>query len=185
MEDLQPQLKQATIETDALLVKIANDRKVANEQSLLVEAEAVKCNQQALEAKTLKESCEVDLAEAIPALIAAENALKNIKKSDIVEMKCMLKPPEAIRMTMAAVCIMLSQKPDKKGKPGDPYDGYWITATKEVLNDVKFLNKLVDYDRDNIDPNTINKVASFTNDPNFTPDIVAKKGSLGKYPCHG
>lgn len=68
------------------------------------------------------------------ALRAAETALKNIKKSDIVEMKSMLKPPEAIRMTMAAICIMLKQKPDKKGKPGDPYDGYWITATKEVRN---------------------------------------------------
>lgn len=66
LADLQPQLKQATIDTDALLVKISEDRKIANEQSILVEAEAVKCNMQANEAKTLKDSCEVDLAEALP-----------------------------------------------------------------------------------------------------------------------
>jgi dynein heavy chain, axonemal len=179
LEDLQPQLKQATIDTDALLVKITEDRKIASEQSILVEAEALKCNAQADEAKQLKDSCELDLAEAIPALQAAENALKDIKKSDIVEMKSMLKPPEAIRMTMAAVCIMLNQKPDRKGKAGDPYDGYWITATKEVLNDVKFLSRLLDYDRDSIDPAIINKITAYTNDPNFTPDNVAKRGSQG------
>jgi hypothetical protein len=34
LEDLQPKLKEATIETDALLVKITADKIVANEQRL-------------------------------------------------------------------------------------------------------------------------------------------------------
>ncbi|RYG70357.1 hypothetical protein EON64_00405, partial [archaeon] len=85
LEDLTPKLKEATIATDALLVKISADRIVANEQSVLVEADAKKCDVQAKEANELKTQCESELAEAIPALEAAERALKNLDKSDIVE----------------------------------------------------------------------------------------------------
>lgn len=180
LEDLKPKLNEATIETDLLLVNISKDRQAANEQSIIVEAETAKCNQQADEAKILKDSCENDLAAAIPALQAAENALKNIKKSDIVEMKSMAKPPEAIKMTMAAVCIMLGHKPDKSVKGGNEYDAYWVTSTKEVLSDVKFLNRLLEFDRDNIDPQRITKVSIYTNDSkNFNAENIAKRGSVG------
>jgi len=178
LEDLQPKLKEATIATDALLVKITADRKIANEQSVIVEAEAKKCNVQADEAKALKQSCEADLAEAIPALEAAERALNNLDKSDIVEMKAMKKPSNAIKMTMAAICIMLDVKPDKKMKEGDPrIDPYWVPATKELLNDPKFLSRLQNYDRDNMDPAVVSKAKTFTDDPEFEPEMVAKKGS--------
>eukprot|EP01038_Epipyxis_sp_PR26KG_P008094 gene8094-10963_t len=179
LEDLQPKLKEATIETDALLITITSDRKVANEQSVIVEAEAAKCNIQATEATELKNSCEADLAEAIPALEAAERALKNLDKSDITEMKAMKKPSMAIKMTMAAISIMLLVAPDKKVKDGDPrIDPYWGPATKELLNDPKFLQRLQTYERDNMDPNVVAKAKTFTDDPEFDPEVVAKKGSM-------
>ncbi len=39
-------------------------------------------------------------------------------QSDITEMKAMKKPSNAIKMTMAAICIMLGVAPDKKCKEG-------------------------------------------------------------------
>uniref|UniRef100_A0A7S3HTS3 Dynein heavy chain n=1 Tax=Spumella elongata TaxID=89044 RepID=A0A7S3HTS3_9STRA len=179
LEDLQPKLKEATIATDALLVTITADRVVANEQSKIVEAETAKCNEQAKEATALKTSCEADLAEAIPALEAAEKALKNLDKSDIVEMKAMKKPSLAIKMTMAAISIMLGVKPDKKMKEGDPrIDPYWVPATKELLNDPRFLVRLQTYDRDNMEAEVVTKAKTFTDDPEFDPEVVAKKGSM-------
>jgi dynein heavy chain, axonemal len=179
LEDLQPKLNEATIETDALLIKIAADKMLANEQNVIVEAEAMKCNEQALEATALKNSCECDLAEAIPALEAAERALKSLKREDITEMKAMKKPSQAIKMTMAAVSVMMEVKPDKKVKTGDPHiDPYWGPASKELLNDAKFLNRLQDYDRDNMSPAVVAKATAFTEDPEFDPEVVAKKGSL-------
>jgi dynein heavy chain len=178
LEDLQPKLKEATVATDALLVKISTDRIVANEQSVLVNAEAEKCDKQAREAQELKESCETDLAAALPALEASRRALDNLKSSDIVEMKAMKTPSRAIKMTMAAICIMLSVKPDKKVKDGDPrIDPFWGPATKELLNDTKFLSRLQKYDFKHMDPNIIDKVKDFTDDPEFEPSVVAKKGS--------
>jgi dynein heavy chain len=179
LEDLQPKLKEASIATDALLVTITADRKVANEQSVIVEADAAKCNIQANEARALKESCEADLAEAIPALEAAEKALKNLDKSDITEMKAMKKPSNAIKMTMAAICVMLGVHPDKKCKEGDPrIDPFWVPATKELLADPKFLQRLQGYDRDNMNPDVITEAKKFTDDPDFDPEVVAKKGSM-------
>ena len=49
-----------------------------NLQSVIVGAEAAECNKIAEGANELKTSCETDLAEAIPALEAAEKALKYV-----------------------------------------------------------------------------------------------------------
>eukprot|EP00605_Chrysophyceae_sp_TOSAG23-4_P001043 GSChrysophyteH1.ASY1.ANO1.1146.1 assembled CDS len=127
--------KLPTVETDALIVQVTADRIVANEQSVLVGNEAAKCEAIATEANNLKESCEADLAEAIPALEAAEKALKSLDKSDITEMKAMKKPSMAIKMTMAAIAVMMDVKKDKK-----------------LLGDSKFLQRLIGYDRDNMKP---------------------------------
>lgn len=178
LESLQPELQRATIETDALLTKTTADKVIANEQSLIVEAEARKCNLQASEAKALKDSCEADLAAAIPALEAAENALNSLNKSDITEMKAMKKPSAAIKMTMAAISILFLVKPDKKVKDGDMrFDPYWGPATKELLNDPKLIDRLKDFDRDHMEPSVVAKVKVFTDDEDFAPERVAKKGS--------
>ena len=64
------------------------------------------------------------------------------------------------------------------GGEGAGLEAHWGPATKELLNDAKFLNRLQDYDRDNMSPNVVAKATAFTEDPEFDPDVVAKKGSL-------
>ena len=178
LEDLQPKLQVATVETDALIVQVTADRIVANEQSVIVNADAAACAKVASDATELKNSCEADLAEAIPALEAAEKALKSLSKADITEMKSMKKPAAAIKMTMAAVAIMMEVKKDKKCKDGDPrIDPYWEPASKELLGDAKFLSRLQTYDRDNMAPEVIELATTFTDDPDFEPEVVAKRGS--------
>jgi dynein heavy chain len=178
LEDLQPKLKEATIATDALIVKVSADRKVADAQAVLVNAEAAECGKQADAANAIKAECEADLAEAIPALQAAEKALKSLDKSDITEMKAMKKPSHAIKMVMAACCHMFGIKPDKKVKEGDmKIDPFWPPAVKELLGDPKFLSRLQTYDRDNMSSTVVEAAKKFTEDPDFAPDVVAKKGS--------
>lgn len=179
LRELQPELQKATVETEALLQKTMADKAVANEQSLLVEAETRKCDAQASEAKELKDSCEADLAAAIPALEAAEAALNSLDKKDITEMKAMKKPSAAIKMTMAAISILFGVKPDRKVKDGDPrFDPYWGPATKELLNDPKLIDRLKDFDKDHMDLAVVTKVKTFTDDEEFEPSRVEKKGSV-------
>ena len=135
---LQPKLKQATIDTDALLDKIAVDTKEANKVEAVVSKERAECNKQAAEATEIATSCQADLDLAMPALQGAIAALKSLSKGDIVEIKAMKKPPDAVKMVMEAVCIMQGVKPDKIKDPGGgtgKIDDYWGPARKVVLAD--------------------------------------------------
>ena len=58
---------------------------------------------------------------------------------------------------MESVCIMLGQKPVRKNVDGKMVDDYWGTSQK-VLGDMKFLEKLKTYDKDNIAPAIIDKI---------------------------
>ena len=77
---------------------------------------------------------------------------------------------------------MLGVHPDKKCKEGDPrIDPFWVPATKELLADPKFLQRLQGYDRDNMNPDVVTEAKKFTDDPDFDPEVVAKKGSMVTY----
>lgn len=58
--------------------------------SSMVRSQEIICNVQAEESKSLKASCEADLAEALPALESAVSALKSLSKGDIVEVKLVI-----------------------------------------------------------------------------------------------
>jgi dynein heavy chain len=71
----------------------------------------------------------VELNKAIPALAAAAEALKKLNKADITEIKSFSQPPDAVRMVLEGVCILLGEKSD--------WDG-----AKKVMNDMGFLDRL-------------------------------------------
>jgi dynein heavy chain 1 len=53
-----------------------------------------------------------DLADAEPAVLEAQAAVKNIKKQHLQEVRTMANPPEAVKLAMESVCIILGQKID-------------------------------------------------------------------------
>lgn len=62
---------------------------------------------------------------------------------------------------MEAVCIMMGVKPDKIKDPNGgtkKIDDYWGPAQKNLLGDSRFLQNLMDYDKDNMDSVMIEKV---------------------------
>lgn len=69
------------------------------------------------EAQVLKNECESDLAEAIPALEAALSALDTLKPADITIVKSMKNPPSGVKLVMAAICVMKDIKPEKISDP--------------------------------------------------------------------
>lgn len=176
---LQPELKQATIDTDALVETIKVERFEANEVEAVVNTEREACNKQKAEAEQIATSCQKDLAQALPALEAALTALKSLKQSDISEIKAMKKPPDAVKLVLEAVCLMMAVKPDKVKEPGSikKVDDYWGPAQKHLLGDPKFLSHLVSYDRDNMDPAMVERVVEYTKKDQFQVEVV-KKASI-------
>jgi len=79
LEQLQPQLVVAAAENEKMLVVIERESKDVATKSEKVRGEEAIANEQAAASQALKEECEADLAEAIPALNAALSALDTLK----------------------------------------------------------------------------------------------------------
>lgn len=88
LEELQPQLVVSAAENAKMLVVIEKESKEVEETSKRVKADEAIANTQAASAQELKDECEAELAEAIPALEAALAALNTLKvkgKLDIAQ----------------------------------------------------------------------------------------------------
>lgn len=79
LEELQPQLVVSAEENSKMLIVIEKESAEVEETSKNVKADEQVANEQAAQAQALKDECEADLAEAIPALEAAIAALNTLK----------------------------------------------------------------------------------------------------------
>lgn len=94
LEDLQPQLIQASKETEIKEKLVEGEAVDAEKIRVVVAADEAVASKAAGEANAIKEDCEKALAEAMPILNSAAKALECITKNDITNAKKMLKPPE-------------------------------------------------------------------------------------------
>eukprot|EP00965_Chrysotila_dentata_P085320 2815180-Pleurochrysis_carterae.AAC.4 len=111
-------------------------------------------------------------------LLSCLQALRTLKKEHITEVKSMKSPPAAVKLTMEAVCIM-KQIPPLKVPSADrrsKVDDYWEPA-KKMMNEPKFLQSLVDYDKDNVPPAVIERIRSYVANPDFEPEVVKKSST--------
>ena len=64
----------------------------------------------------------------------------------------MKNPPAGVKLVMSAVCVMRDIKPDRVPDPsgsGKKMEDFW-GPSKRLLGDMKFLDNLKVYDKDNI-----------------------------------
>nr|XP_054750956.1 dynein axonemal heavy chain 3-like isoform X12 [Lytechinus pictus] len=179
---LQPMLIENSKETDKLIAIVQKETQEVDAKRQIVAADEAVANAAAKEAQAIKEDCEANLAVAMPALNAAVKALDTLKQQDITIVKTMTNPPAGVRLVMEAVCIMKGIKGERKtNDQGKPFDDYW-PAAKRMLGDMKFLESLKEYDKDNI-PSAITKKIrdQYINNPDFDPSVVKKVSSA----CEG
>ncbi|CAK8689424.1 unnamed protein product [Clavelina lepadiformis] len=186
LQDLQPQLIVTAEENSKLLIVIEKETAIVEERTKVVQADEAVANEQAAESQQLKDECENDLAEAIPALEAAMAALKTLKPSDITIVKSMKQPPAGVKLVMAAVCVMKDIKPEKVLDPsgkGEKIFDYW-GPSKKLLGDMNFLQMLQTYDKDNIPVPVMKKIRTeYITNPDFDPAKVVKASSAAEGLC--
>ncbi|XP_051776026.1 dynein axonemal heavy chain 3-like isoform X1 [Erpetoichthys calabaricus] len=182
LRELEPLLVERSKETVELLVIIAQDTLEVETVKKEVEAEEAIANKAAQEAQAIKDECEQNLSIAMPALNAAIAALDTLKASDITLIKTMQNPPSGVRLTLAAICILKGIKPEKRSDSnGRNIDDYWPSA-KKMLGDMKFLESLKEYDKDNIPFKVIAQIRrDFISNPDFEPAVIKNVSSA----CEG
>ncbi|VDN99047.1 unnamed protein product [Rodentolepis nana] len=88
----------------------------------------------------------------------------------------MKSPPMGVRLVMEAVCVLKGIKPDKINDPsgsGKKLDDYW-GPSKRLLGDMKFLDNLISYDKDNIPDHIIKTIREkYIPNPDFKPERIA------------
>lgn len=117
--DLQPKLKQLSDETEDIMVTIERDTAQAEKKKEVVGADEAAANEAAAAAQAIKDDCDGDLQEAIPAFNAALAALNTLKPPDITIVKSMKNPPSAVKLVLEAVCVIRGIKPDRKSEPSN------------------------------------------------------------------
>uniref|UniRef100_A0A6I8N855 Dynein axonemal heavy chain 3 n=1 Tax=Ornithorhynchus anatinus TaxID=9258 RepID=A0A6I8N855_ORNAN len=181
---LQPELIQTSEETEKMMVKIEEETVEADAKKALVSADEKEANAAAAVSQGIKDECEGDLAEAMPALEAALAALDTLNPSDITLVKSMQNPPGPVKLIMESICVMKGMKPERKPDPsgsGKMIEDYWGTSRK-ILGDLKFLDSLKTYDKDNIPVAVMKRIRErFIDHPDFQPAVIKNVSSA----CEG
>uniref|UniRef100_A0A1A9UMG0 Dynein axonemal heavy chain 7 n=1 Tax=Glossina austeni TaxID=7395 RepID=A0A1A9UMG0_GLOAU len=171
---LEPKLKEAAEIVAVQVTKVTDDSKSAAEQRELVKQDEAAAKEQAAVAMAIKEECDAKLGEALPILNAALAALNTLTTADIAVVKTMKSPPIGVRIVMEAVCILKDIKPERIPNPSGVgmIEDYW-GPSKRLLSDIKFLDGLLNFDKDNIPVAVMEKLHKrILNNENFDPDKV-------------
>ena len=182
---LRPELIKTVGEVEDLVAKIEREKKeVVEPKKAIVEKDENEAAKAAAAAKAIKDECEEALAEAIPVLNDALNALDTIKPADINYVKKLGNPPAAIKLVMEAICVILEVKAARvKDESGKMVEDYWKPSVA-LLNDKDFITMLKTYDKDNIPPKVIKKInENYITDENFTPEKAANASSAAEGMC--
>lgn len=165
--------------------QIEKETNAASKATEQVKKDEIIANKQAAAAQSLKDECEKDLAQAIPVLEEAIQALNTLKPPDITLVKSMKNPPEVVKTVMAAICVIKGISPDRVNDPttGKKVMDFW-GPSKRLLGEMGFLQALKDFDKDNINPDTMKKIRKdYIPNPTFKPHIVAKASSAAEGLC--
>ncbi|CAH2350425.1 dynein heavy chain, cytoplasmic [[Candida] railenensis] len=117
-----------------------NEAERKQEFSIATQAELSK-QQAEIERRRIKVMKDLELAE--PAVLEAQRGVQNIKKQHLTEIRSMTNPPNAVKITMESVCILI---------------GYDVNTWRDVQLIVR---------RDDF----ITNIVSFDNEEQLTPDL--------------
>ena len=170
LTEMQPVLDQAARDTEELLARVQVDQREADAQQAVVEQDVEAANKVAMEVQAMKDDCQADLDEALPAFHRALKALDALDKKKIQELKSFAKPPELVQVVLEAVCILFGVRTT------------WDEA-KKLMSRMSFMDEMRFYDKDNIPGSVIRKLRRYTENPKFVPEEVAKTSQAAECLC--
>ena len=150
---------EASADCDKLLLRIVQDKRVADDKAAEVEAERERISHEATIATSIAEEAEADLNEAMPKLELAMRKVDELSGGDVAEVKRYTNPPLMVERVMAAVQTLF-------GLPTD-----WAHAKKK-LSEADFLSQIKTFDKEHLKAKIHKKVKVFIADPSFVPEVV-------------
>jgi dynein heavy chain len=163
------ELKQKNDDADALIERVGVEQEKVGKEKEIADSEEKKVAKINEEVTKKQRDCEQDLARAEPALKAAAEALNTLNKANLTELKSFGKPPPIVVQVVAAVMMLLS--PSNK----IPKDTSWNVGKNFMGKVDQFLESLINFDKENIQPANKSAVEPYLKNPEFDPDFVKSK----------
>jgi dynein heavy chain len=154
---------------------------VVGKESLIAEkeADAAAIQQEETEkmtqaAKEKKASCDAELADAIPAMEKAQEAVNCLNVGSIQELKSLGSPPEQAKQVSFAVMIL---------KDGVMKNHNWANAQKMMKDPKKFIDEIVAFDGDNIEDKRLDGLKPLLSQDWFNFEVMKGKSVAAAYLC--
>lgn len=110
LKGMAPALLEKNKATLELMNSLEIEKASVDKVREVVMAEEIEAKIKANAAQEIAEDAQKDLNFAMPALIAATQALKGLNKNDINELRVFNKPPKLVQTVMEAICLLLEKK---------------------------------------------------------------------------
>ena len=139
----------------------------AEEKKVLADKKASELEIQGVQIAKDKEEAEIALAEALPALELARNALNNLSAGEITEIRSFAKPPREVQKVCECICVIKGIK-----------DTSWKSA-KAMMSQTDFKSSLTSLDCDAITNSQVKAVKSILEERDVTIERMSEISSAG------
>ena len=103
-------LRQKDSEANQKLTLMVEKQNEAEHRKGIAEQLTQELQKQNEEIRVRKNAVEAELSEAEPSLIAAKQSVQNIRRTQLDEVRQLARPPNAVRLTMEMVAVMIGEK---------------------------------------------------------------------------
>jgi len=182
--EMQPELDAAVTDTAAALVVIEKETADADAVREVVAAEEAQAKGEADKVSAIRNDCQADLDRAYPLVVKANAAISKLSAAMLTELKQVRTPTQYVKMVMEAIVLMFSVPVAKKrdeatGKQVPDYVG----ACMKLMASTSFLKDCKEFDKDNLDQSTVDKIAPYVQTEEFNEAFITTKSAAAGNLC--
>ncbi|KAI1728166.1 dynein heavy chain and region d6 of dynein motor domain-containing protein [Ditylenchus destructor] len=163
IKELQVSLKQKGVElvdkqeaANAKLQQMLADQRDAEKEKQHSENLQQELKKQLEEIAETKKKVGTELLQVEPTVEEAKNAVKGIKKAQLVELKSMNAPPPAVKLAMESICLLL----------GEDVGTDW-KAIRQLIVKEDFITRILQFDTDKVSAETKAAMEKYENNPDW------------------
>lgn len=168
VKDLQTSLQQKGAELEqkknaanAKLKEMLADQQQAEKEKGLSEQLQKELAQQLEQIGTRNAKVKEELDQVMPAVEDARQAVKGIKKAQLVEVRSMQSPPAPVKLAMESVCLLLGENTTD-----------WKAIRAFMVRD-DFIQKILQFDTESVTPETVRAMDKYVKNDDWDFEKVS------------
>ncbi|CAI4230233.1 unnamed protein product [Auanema sp. JU1783] len=150
------ELEEKKTAANAKLKEMLDDQQKAEDEKKLSEQLQKELAEQLTQIAAKKTEVQKDLSQVEPAVEEAQNAVKGIRKNQLVEVRSMASPPVMVKLALEAICILLGENVGTDWK-----------AIRGVMVKDDFMTRILAFDTDNISPEILKQMEKYVSNPDW------------------